>query len=278
MFNLVCAEGHLHYSPMPEAFEGAGCGTAHAGTLRRCNEVLELRPLSGESRDGISAGSLVGLVPASSESGFAYRLVVLTNGRPCLRKTLESFAASVRPLPAESVLVADGGEFEPFEPWGGWRVEALRPARGFCGATAAGWRFASEPGPEFVFWLEDDFLFERALDLRSLAEVLEANEHLTQMGLMRGPANDLEEAAGGCVALRPDLYEARDGWLESRTNHSTGCSLMRREFMAEHPWPEYENCEGRFSIDMLAAGFTFGVWGMGEPWVQHVGVRAGSGY
>jgi len=216
-----------------------------------------------------------------------YRLVVLTNGRDCLRETLAAFRELADPQPAEVHVVVDGGEsaaLDLAERRSGdpWHVHRIIPAIGFCRATRWAWSMAAGPGPEFVFWLEDDIVLLRRVELAHLADVLRRKPRLTQMALMRGPANDLEEAAGGCRALRPDDYVEGDGWhpwLESRTNHSTGCSLIRRAFMEAEPWPKYdENCEGRFSIDLLAKGYRFGVWGLGEPWVEHVGRRAGFGY
>jgi hypothetical protein len=31
-------------------------------------------------------------------------------------------------------------------------------------------------------------------------------------------------------------------------------------------------------MDLRELGFDFAVWGSGEPWVEHVGVRTGFGY
>lgn len=217
-----------------------------------------------------------------------YVLAVPTNGRPCLRETLESFREHVRPAPLRVLALMDGTEVKPWgggESWPGipWISALATPALGFCYAARELWRMVvrDEEAAEFAFWLEDDFVFERDVDLDELADVLRENERLTQMALMRGPANDVEAAAGGCRQLRPWAYHERDGgrWLESFTNHSTTCSLIRRAFMAGNPWPDYpENCEGLFSQDLLRAGRSFGVWGLGETWIRHVGARSGFGY
>jgi hypothetical protein len=226
-------------------------------------------------------------IPPAKIELLDYRLVVLTNGRDCLRETLEAFRERVHPQPTEAVFVVDGGVSRALElvtPWNAvpWTVERLCPPIGFCRGTAYAWAYASADGPEFVFWLEDDLVIQREVELEPLAEVLRAEPRLTQMALMRGPANAAEKLAGGCRALRPDLYEEVDGlWLASRTNHSTTCSLMRRSFMLAEPWPSYEReCEGRFSIDLLERGYYFGVWGLGEPWVEHIATdqRTGFGY
>lgn len=216
-----------------------------------------------------------------------YRLAVLTNGRACLRETLEAFRTYVYPAPAEVLVFNDGGSALPY---GGGTEWANVPylsignvaAAGFCAAVPALWRAAAGAGPPFVFWLEDDQVIQRPIDLYPIALVLARERSIAQMSFMRGPANSDEEAAGGCRELRPELYEERDDglWLESRTNFSTGCSLIARRFMTAEPWPgEFEeNCEGRWSIELLSRGYTFGVWGRGEPWVEHVGIRSGFGY
>lgn len=143
---------------------------------------------------------------------------------------------------------------------------------------------------------------------------------LAQMALMRNAVNNQEKAAGGLFESRPGQYMARGTacsgcggelawvtttppgysgwacttlggcshpplapapvWLEHRSYFTTNPSLMRRAFMAEHPWPDYpDQCEGRFGIDLIQAGYSFGVWGDGSPWVEHIGAaRTGFGY
>lgn len=215
----------------------------------------------------------------------SYRLVVMTNGRPCLRETLEAFRERVNPAPVELLIHDDGRCSEPYGGGTEWanvpvRIIGGREPVGFCAAVERTWRVAAElPGADYIFWLEDDEVIKRRVDLAELAKVLAAERHITQMSLMRQAVNSDEIAAGGCFNLRRELYEDRGDWLESRTNFSTGCSLIPRRVMLAHPWPSYpENCEGRYSIDLMAEGLAFGVWGGGEPWVEHVGIRSGFGY
>lgn len=225
-----------------------------------------------------------------------YRLVVTTDGREgLLEQTLDSFLRKATPAPAEVVVVDDSGD-EWYERY----LHDLLPStfpdgvslihhgerQGFCASVYAGWQAAIRPGVDWVFWTEDDFLYKRGLDLRNLAFVLEREPKVTQMALMRDAVNKVERDAGGLYQMYRDRYEIRGGdlrWLLSRTNFSTTHSLMRRDFMEAHPWPDPEtvpgSCEGIYSIGLLNAGFVFGVWGLGEPWTEHIGhVRAGKGY
>lgn len=239
-----------------------------------------------------------------------YRLVVLTHGENhrLVWGSVAAFARHVKPAPDEAVLYVDGGS-----PWKAWDVIRHSPWRwthdqseaqqGFCRATAAAWRLATDPRgepPEYVFWLEHDFLIERDVDLRELAFVVDEHR-LAQMALMREAVNAAEKAAGGLYESRPGEYAKQHAWfdrfrgdpgqlstphemyerpwLEHSSYFTTNPSLMRRDFMVAHPWPGGEpECEGRYGITLREAGYRFGVWGEGEPWCRHVGVRSGFGY
>lgn len=235
---------------------------------------------------------------------FSYRLVVLTHaaGGGTLADALAAFEEHASPAPVEVLVVVDGPEF-------GYVAEALKgrwqdavlvvihPAAkqgGFCAATRRAWALAAQgPGPLHVFYLEHDFLLTRGVHLADLAVALDMNPRLAQMALMRNAVNEQEKAAGGLFESRRDEYQEKlaafpvpdhprgplQGWLEHRSYLTTNPSLMRRSFMQEHSWPAYDSeCEGRFGIDLVQAGYSFGVWGVGEPWCAHAGVRSGYGY
>jgi hypothetical protein len=248
-----------------------------------------------------------------------YLLVVLTHGADPepLRRTLTAFHQHVRPLPTEGAIYCDG--IESFSrsaieadrnDWTEWilDVDHVEP-QGFCATTRAAWGDASGATADregvsagagehpHVFWLEHDFEITRPVDLAELAGALDSSPRLAQMALMRNAVNDQERAAGGLYESRPGEYEQRRtrfwqderlpaaskewtaSWLEHRSYLTTNPSLMRRDFMAENPWPAYESeCEGRFGIDLVARGYSFGVWGDGEPWCRHAGERNGFGY
>lgn len=237
--------------------------------------------------------------------GVNYKLVVVTHGRNVtLTRSLDSFFEHVYPLPATIYLHGDGeaGQEAAWNysvnhgrrraPGVSWVQGGTSEVQGFCSSCRAAWNEEAAIGEhEHVFWLEHDFTFERALDLEPLAEVLAARPQLAQMALMRDAVNALEREAGGLYESRLGQYEPRWGtaratcaigdpdWLEHHSYLTTNPSLMRREWMAEHPWPEHPaECEGRFGIDLVLAGASFGVWGAGEPWVRHIGTRTGTGY
>lgn len=217
-----------------------------------------------------------------------YRLVVVTHGdAPHLDATVESFVAYVAIPPVELVTVVDGpGRLPPNGPAGllRWRIYQHPKQLGFCDAMLTGWAAATEPGADYVFWLENDFLIERDLPLAAFASVLDADPSVAQMALMRQAVNSTEREAGGLYESRRGDYENRLAWnqlpwLAHSAYFTTNPSLMRRDFMVSNPWPDYPSeCEGRFGIDLVDRGYHFGVWGDGRPWCEHVGVRDGTGY
>lgn len=211
-----------------------------------------------------------------------YALTLLSHGNsPTIKASVESFAEHVSPRPTRLIAILDGpGTLPPVEPLGSWTIDESAHSEGFCAATRRAWTHGANSGCEFVFHLEADFLFLRRVDLTQLAAVLENTRELAQMALLRQPVNDAERIAGGLVESRPGQFEKQDGgWLKQRSFLTTNPSLMRTEFMHRNPWPNYhEYCEGRFGIDLIKFGYSFGMWGDGEPWVDHIGVRDGHGY
>lgn len=232
-----------------------------------------------------------------------YRLVVITHGdAPTLEDTLAAFAEHAKPAPAEMVCVIDGPGRLPPVPYrlgedgitiDQWEIDQTPTQEGFCAATRRGWELGARAGVDYVFWLENDFLLTRSVDLRMLARVLDAEPMLAQMQLMRNAVNEHERTAGGLYQSRPGQYEPRQVWIapapghpaqgwpwrEHRSYVTTNPCLMRRTFLAANPWPDHPSeCEGRFGIDLVALGYRFGVWGEGEPWCEHIGTRTGFGY
>jgi hypothetical protein len=235
-----------------------------------------------------------------------YRLVLLTHGRDFepLKRTLRSFWINVQPQPNEISVVYDGASIpsrlidglEQYFPQMSAKVAGDGQV-GFCDATNAAWESGSAgdgDAPEYVFHLEHDFVFHRAIHLAYLANVLAAYPEMAQISLMRQPCNPLEEEAGGVVDFYGrETFEKADyvvtddirfhsekhfPYLVHHHYFTTNPSLMRREFMAEHSWPNGPACEGVFGLELRNAGFCFGVWGDGEPWIEHIGKRNGKGY
>lgn len=161
------------------------------------------------------------------------------------------------------------------------------PRRGFGGAIAFAWDLISRHcTADFIFHLEQDFIFTGPVPLTDMIEVMEANPHLIQMALRRQPWNEAEKAAGGVVELNPDLYRSKQDmcgrhWLEHRVFWTTNPSLYRRSTV-KLGWPEGAKSEGHFTAYLLRnPKIRFGYWGARDSgiWTEHIGhTRRGRGY
>lgn len=214
----------------------------------------------------------------------------MTDGRgDILDRTLTSFDAMVEGPITRRVIHDDSadpgyrerlaGTYPDYELIGGERA-------GFGGAIRRAWQHVARYPERFVFHLEDDFTFNRPVDLASMASVLDTHPHLVQLALRRQPWNDLERAAGGVVEQHPDAYtEVNDengrAWLEHRLFFTTNPSLYRTS-LCRQPWPRGPESEGRFTHQLLASPkVRFGYWGARDSgeWVAHIGDhRNGTGY
>lgn len=165
------------------------------------------------------------------------------------------------------------------------------PRRGFGNAIRHAWfELAKQSTAGWIFHLEQDFTFNRTVDLGAMANVLTHHPHLAQMALRRQAWSREECEAGGVVEMHPGAYydaEWRDPetgalaqWLEHRLFYTTNPSLYRASLMAR-TWPRGARSEGRFGLALIRDGYGFGYWGAREsgPWVDHIGhERAGVGY
>lgn len=221
-------------------------------------------------------------------------LVVVTDGRrSCLELTMRSAHEMVGLEVFDyRILINDSldGDYQRWlERVYGAGFEIQHPTagkRGFSGAVRSGWAALRASGATWALWLEDDFTFNRPVDLAPLAQVLEARPYLTQLAFLRQPWNDEERAAGGITRMHPGSYvEARDGqhaWREHRRCWTTNPSLFPVS-LCDREWPAGAQSEGRFGVDLFASDpdLRAAYWGdeaSGE-WVTHIGhERVGEGY
>lgn len=213
-------------------------------------------------------------------------LLVITDGRDrCLTRTLNS-AVEALPTFDHYVMVNDSLD-AVFGEWLGanWPMfDILHPTtkRGFGGAIQAGWD--AIPPCDYVFHLEDDFVFNQPVDLDRFVELLELNPALAQVALKRQPWNAEERAAGGIVEQHPFDFEDHElgalHWTEHRRFFTTNPSLYPYE-LTRRGWPQCEHSEGVFTHQLLEDGLRFAYWGkrFDPPRVHHIGdERVGHGY
>ena len=221
-------------------------------------------------------------------------LLVITDGRTnLLRRTIASFEEQVTGPIIERWIYDDSGNRKVRE-----AIAKNHPSftiinhptgerQGFAGAMRAAWEgLRQESIADWVFHLEDDFTFNRPVDLARIVDVLVKRPNLCQMALVRQAWNPDEIEAGGLIQTRPDEFVShldREGnsWLEHDLFFTTNPSVYRRSLYEMFDWPEGAESEGRFGLKLREAGFRFGYWGAkdDDPLVHHIGEhRHGTSY
>jgi hypothetical protein len=225
-------------------------------------------------------------------------VLVVTDGREdYLSACVESASANLTGPITERVMYDDTGDpdyrRDLARRYPGWRHINAGPRQGFGGAIRAAWSYLAEHSrARWVFHLEQDFTFNRPVDLAAMARALHDHPHLVQLALRRQPWNDQERQAGGIVEQHPDAYTEvhapYGSWLEHHLFFTTNPCLYRRT-LCSVGWPEGGNSEGHFGFHLRQHGspeapgdlVRFGYWGTrdsGEA-VNHIGhQRAGIGY
>jgi len=165
-------------------------------------------------------------------------------------------------------------------PTGGWsaeiHVDDHEHALGMAGAVRDAWgRLPKDT--DYVFHVEEDWLFLRNVPVEAMCRTLEQNAHLAQLVLKRGPWSPEEHAAGGIIEQHPDEYEDTPGWVE----HSRIFSLnpcVYPYWITQRRWPDTN--EAGFTEKMVKEGMRFAFWGSRceDPYIEHIGVVRGSGW
>lgn len=217
-------------------------------------------------------------------------IAIITDGRKhCIERTIPSLLANWRGKPADEILIVDDSADPAYWSWldihfaDFQRVHHVR-RKGFGGAIRSAWGDLGDH--DWIFHLEDDFIFNGIIEVEEMRAVLEARPDVLQMALKRQPWNPEEKAAGGFMEQHPDEYhdETTDGhdWCWQRRFFTTNPSLYRGS-LTKRGWPDVEHSEGHFSLDIINSDpdAKFGFWGRStdRPRVHHIGdERIGTGY
>lgn len=166
-------------------------------------------------------------------------------------------------------------------PWN-LRLMPIGKKRGFGGAINAGWEVVRKLDVDYVFHLEDDFVFTRYFRIEQLERILREHPELAQLALKRQPWNPTEEAAGDLIRVNWDSYEQHandrgDEWYTHRLFFTSNPSLYPARIMA-NGWPLVERSEGVFSAELFRDPLVRCAY-LGRkddaPWVTHIGGVAG---
>lgn len=219
-------------------------------------------------------------------------MMAVTNGRrECIDRSVDAALANLHGLPWERILICDDSGDPTYRDWLRQRfpsdlvtVTGEGEALGFAPAVRRAIDTACSIKAEHIFWLEDDFIIQRPVDMGAMARVLSTRSGLSQMLLKRQPWWSNEVKAGGIIEANPERFTqcsnmAGDRWVE---HDSYWCNphLVRTAFLREHHWPTGDWSEGRFGAQLREEGWNGGIWGDLDtpPYVEHVGVRSGFGY
>lgn len=219
-------------------------------------------------------------------------LMVVTDGREYFWETMKSFHETFNIDDFKYKFVIDDSLDPEFQrrlamAYPEFQVESAIEKRGFGGAIRHGWSVIPDD-VDYVFHLEDDFIFTEKPDLDMMIFTLEKYSYLLQMALLRGPVNNEERKAGGIIEQDPDSYTEMWGWhdelywREHRKFFTTNPCLYRRSLI-EKGWPDCEFSEGIFSIERFKENpeAKSAFWGSNDSgvWVKHIGYeRKGTGY
>lgn len=217
--------------------------------------------------------------------------VLTTDGRrDCVDQTVESIRDNLKGDLARRILFTDSdnagyvrwlqGRFPD------WRISLTGPRRGYGAAMNKAWAqlLRCTDGP--VFWTEDDFTFNRTVDVDEMAGVLASNQRYAQLALRRQPWNPDEEAAGGVVEAHPGAFAEELLWDNTAADPRLHAVLSQSGWWTNNPslvspwvlftaYPEGKGAEGEFTFRLKQSrgDVLFGYWGAmdsGEA-VRHIG-------
>ena len=219
-------------------------------------------------------------------------LVVHTDGRrDYISKSIPSLLANVSGPIVKRVIFDDSGDpaykawlKDQFGPLG-FFIVGPDTRLGQAGSMHAMWSYLDRKcATDFVFQTEDDFLYDRPVELIPMMDTLDANPHLRQLALLRAPyyPRELEATEPNILAWPMESHELKNDrphpFLEHRNYFTFNPCLFRRS-LCRLPMP-IRKAETGFT-DMLNRDpdSRFGLWGSGEAWTTHIGAeRVGTGY
>ena len=241
-------------------------------------------PTLEELRDGAKLHKV-------EQSTSSVTLVVTTGGDEAtwpersayLRQSLASLVARVKGPIVQRVVYSDWAdhrdELEAIAADFGFYV-AGEGHHGYTGARRRLWSYlAKRARGQYIFATEDDFTYDRDVDLEPMIETLEAQPELRQLALLRAAYYPRELEAGGVLQSLSTPHELVNHrpypFVRHRDHFTANPSLFRRS-LTDVAWPDTRSSERAFGDAVLRQPqAAFGYWGTGEPWVSHIGaVRA----
>jgi hypothetical protein len=145
-------------------------------------------------------------------------LVVITDGRQsCIEQTVDRFNEVINYSFFEKLIINDSGDprYHDFlvNRFPEFNVVSHEQRRGLAGAVQSAWSSVN-PEVDYVFHLEDDFLFNKSIDIAHMSFLLRTNPQLVQMALVRASVNPPEEEVGGFVFQHLEDYSQKEDYFQ----------------------------------------------------------------
>jgi hypothetical protein len=211
-------------------------------------------------------------------------LVVITDGRQsCIEQTIDRFNEIINYHFFEKLIINDSGDprYHEFlvKRFPKFNVISHEQRRGLAGAVQSAWDSVSKDS-DYVFHLEDDFIFNKYIDISHLAFLLRKNSHLIQMALVRAPVNPPEEEVGGFVFQHLADYSQKEDYFEHGRLFTLNPCLYPMSTV-KMGWPDHGG-ESEFTtkVHSINNDYRFGFYGniYDEPLVTHIGGRRSEGW
>jgi glycosyltransferase involved in cell wall biosynthesis len=211
-------------------------------------------------------------------------LVVITDGRQaCISQTIPSMRKNLNYDFHEKIIVNDSGDPRYHQylvsSYPDFRVVSHETRRGLAGAVQSAWSSISRDS-DYVFHLEDDFLFNQPIDIEDMISLLRCNSYLVQMALVRASVNPPEEEVGGFVFQHLEDYTQKDGFFEHGRLFTLNPCLYPMSTV-RMGWPDHGG-ESEFTskVHSLNCNYRFGFYGniYDRPYVTHIGGRRSEGW
>jgi hypothetical protein len=211
-------------------------------------------------------------------------LVVITDGRQsCIEQTIERFNEIINYSFFEKLIINDSGDpryhdflvnrFPEFD------VVSHEQRRGLAGAVQSAWSSVN-PEVDYVFHLEDDFLFNKSIDIAHMSFLLRTNPQLVQMALVRASVNPPEEEVGGFVFQHLEDYSQKEDYFQHGRLFTLNPCLYPMSTV-KMGWPDHGG-ESEFTtkVHSIDKDYRFGFYGniYDQPLVTHIGGRRSEGW
>lgn len=157
---------------------------------------------------------------------------------------------------------------------------------GFAKAMISAWDKLREDKNEWIFHLEEDFIFLEDIYIDAIIDVMNHNKHIVEMVLLRQPIGHRERMKGGIIASHPERYEDKTDntnyWVEHRVNFSCNPCLYRKSLISKYEWPDTPYSEREYGKKLFSEPeVRCAYWGKStdQPRVYHIGnIRSGFNY